>query len=445
MNIQRHIRRFGRARGGNIAMMSALIAVPMLGLLGGAIDLMRVNQMRAEIQGAIDAGVLALTEIGNNNEPKQTVVSFVEANLRQSSIDPDDIDIKVKVTEALNQKIVKVNASYEMKTYFLGVIGFSKMNVDVESQGIQSFEDVEIAIVLDISGSMNGDKFTNMQAAAKTFVNTVLTDDVKDKTTITIVPFSSNVNVGDDFWEFVKKSTVDNNHDVKFSDGHIWDGCVEFGSSDFDDSKPKSNNLVNMPRWYNTHWNPTRFCPESNNEVLYLSNTKSDLTTMIGNLSVSQSTSLDVGALVGLKALSPNMKGHLKGDMHAKHPASYDSGTIKILIFMTDGEATDYDNPNNGCDTVDSIKVMGVWVDCTYVKKSAASIRSDFTKVCNAAKAKGIMIYTIGFQISDGSTSDLLLEDCATTKSQYYFVETLDISKAFKSIAASINGVRLNL
>ena len=50
---------------------------------------------------------------------------------------------------------------------------------------------------------------------------------------------------------------------------------------------------------------------------------------------------------------------------------------------------------------------------------------------------------TIGFQITDGSAADLLLEDCASSLSQYYFVETIDLEAAFQGIAASISKLRV--
>jgi len=450
MGVMRDLKAFSGNQHGNIAMMTALIAVPLLGLLGGAVDMVRMNQMRSEIQSVVDAGVLAISEISNKSDPKTTVQQFIKAGLRQSNLDPNAINLDVSVSEVMNGKTVDVTASYEMKTFFLGVIGMDKMNINIASSGTQTYSDIEIALVLDISGSMNGTKFDNMQDAAEDFVEAVLTDKMKDQTTISIIPFASNVNVGDDFWSFVKKSTVDNNHDTNFSDGHKWHGCVEWNVGMFNDDKPSANALNVMPRFTDNPDNSLRHCPESNNEALYLSNNKSDLIDMIDDLTVSRNTALDVGALIGLKTLSPDMKGALKGDQQSKHPAAYNSGVMKSLIIMTDGEATDHNRPNSGCDVLgwwewDDDDWKWDWKSCSYRKYSAAQNRTNFTQVCNEAKANGIMIYTIGFQINKGGNSDQIMSACASSVSQYYYIEDTDISAAFKSIAASINGVRLTL
>ena len=450
MGIRRGLGAFGSSQRGNVAMMTALIAVPLLGLLGGAVDLVRMNQMRSEIQGVVDAGVLAISEINNNNDPKTTVEQFVKAGLRQSKLDPDAISLDVKVAEVINGKTVDVTANYQMKTFFLGMLGMNNMDIKIASSGTQTYSDIEIALVLDISGSMEGEKFENMQDAAEDFIDAVLTDKMKQQTTISIIPFSSNVNVGDNFWEFVKKKNVDNNHDTNFFDGHVWDGCVEWNVGMFNDDRPTPNSLNVMPRFKDDADASLRHCPESNNEALYLSNTRSDLKDKIDDLTISRNTSLDVGALIGLKALSPDMKAHLKGDQQAKHPAAYDSGVMKALIIMTDGEATDHKRPNAGCDVLgfwdwSNNQNQWVWKNCSYQKYSASQNRTNFTQVCNEAKSNGIMVYTIGFQINKGGNSDKIMSACASSVSQYYYIEDTNISAAFKSIAASINGVRLTL
>ena len=49
------LRRFRRDRSGNVAIVFALLAVPMLGAVGCAIDYSRANQIRSKLQSAADA------------------------------------------------------------------------------------------------------------------------------------------------------------------------------------------------------------------------------------------------------------------------------------------------------------------------------------------------------------------------------------------------------
>ncbi|WP_281708241.1 Tad domain-containing protein [Phaeobacter italicus] len=61
--------------------------------------------------------------------------------------------------------------------------------------------------------------------------------------------------------------------------------------------------------------------------------------------------------------------------------------------------------------------------------------------ICDAAKARGIVVYTIGFEAPSGGVS--VLKDCASSDAHYFDVQGLEISDAFASIATSIRQLRL--
>ncbi|MCW8842697.1 MAG: VWA domain-containing protein [Rhodobacteraceae bacterium] len=84
------------------------------------------------------------------------------------------------------------------------------------------------------------------------------------------------------------------------------------------------------------------------------------------------------------------------------------------------------------------------WDDWYYdVRKSIGnSTKNARTKaVCDAAKAKNIVVFTIGFEApSDGRA---VLKDCASTDAHYFDVDGLEISDAFAAIASSIAQLKL--
>lgn len=61
--------------------------------------------------------------------------------------------------------------------------------------------------------------------------------------------------------------------------------------------------------------------------------------------------------------------------------------------------------------------------------------------ICDAAKAAGIIIFTIGFEAP--SQGEAVLENCASSDAHYFDVDGIEISDAFTSIAASISKLRL--
>ncbi len=66
------------------------------------------------------------------------------------------------------------------------------------------------------------------------------------------------------------------------------------------------------------------------------------------------------------------------------------------------------------------------------------------SQICTAIKAKGIVIYTIGFQTAAGSVEETVLKGCATDAVHYYNTNTgADISNAFVSIGQQLRTLRL--
>lgn len=61
--------------------------------------------------------------------------------------------------------------------------------------------------------------------------------------------------------------------------------------------------------------------------------------------------------------------------------------------------------------------------------------------ICDAAKAAGIIVYTIGFEAPSGGQT--VLRKCASSDAHYFDVRGLEISDAFASIATSIRQLRL--
>ncbi|MFD0979618.1 TadE/TadG family type IV pilus assembly protein [Tropicimonas aquimaris] len=63
------------------------------------------------------------------------------------------------------------------------------------------------------------------------------------------------------------------------------------------------------------------------------------------------------------------------------------------------------------------------------------------SEICSAAKAKGVIVFTIGMDTY--GQGDATLADCASSASHFYDVESTDISTAFASIARTITQLRL--
>jgi hypothetical protein len=73
---------------------------------------------------------------------------------------------------------------------------------------------------------------------------------------------------------------------------------------------------------------------------------------------------------------------------------------------------------------------------------SIASLKDQrLSRICQAARDAGIVIYTVGFEVTDHSAG--VLEDCASSVGHFFRVEGLEISDAFTAIARQVRQVRL--
>ncbi|MEL6365329.1 MAG: TadE/TadG family type IV pilus assembly protein [Pseudomonadota bacterium] len=461
---------FRRDRRGNIGLTASLLAGPLFAMMGGAVDLVHYATVRSEIQGALDTGVLASASLTNQGDPLTVIQNYLDANLDPGLIDKSLLTIDVTAVQSLNKVEVIVTANYSVDTIFMGLFGVNNLPVSVSVGGEQSVQDVEISMVLDISSSMNGSKLTNLISAAQDFVDTVLEDDVIDYTSINLIPFGGTVRLPSEFDGF-----LDPAEPVEY------EGCLEldhfdadtfaFGGDDYhylyvdgdtDEDANRGNNEKSgsgaadsyhqaVPAFWK--WNSGNpWCPKDTTIAKFLTNDKGALQSAIGGFELSDGTGMDIGAMIGLLALDPAWNGKLGGTF-PERPTAWNGEVLKVLLIMTDGEITrqfrpkillpdssndDLTRTNENRDELDGGKN-----ERTRITTSEA--RDHFYDVCQVARDNNVLVFTIGFQINTSKWSHTALGDCPQYPSQYYFVENLDIETAFKSIAATINNLRLTM
>ena len=168
-----------------------------------------------------------------------------------------------------------------------------------------------------------------------------------------------------------------------------------------------------------------------------LSSSINGIKTNIDALAVSGSTAGQIGIGWAWYMVSPNF-GSL---WPSSAGAAYNTAeTLKAVIIMTDG---DFNAPYcNG------VMARG------YNAGSSASINCDpdngepyaqSRALCDAMKVNGIVIYTVGFQITAGGNSETLLKYCASTPSSFYNAGSgTALSEAFNAIGRDITQLRIS-
>ena len=473
----KHLKRFKANKRGNTAMIYALTLMPIMTLLGGAIDIMQTNNVRNEVKAAMDASALAAASLAQTGDAEQVVQEYMRANLKSVEKRLENLSIEVTEERSLGARSVKIDVSAVIPTHFLGLLQKSDLELNLSTVAQQVQTNLELSVVMDISSSMRGGRLTNLKTAAESFIDEVMDEQSEQTISINLVPFGGTVNIGTHLFDHyavpLDRANVDPDEDdydigsdviggeFRFSNG---DSCLEYRNEDFNDSVLERSGHGQVPhfwRWWNFH----PWCPDDTSAVMMNSSDKAGLIERIRGLTLSDGTGMNDGAMWGLKALSPDWKGKLGGDFDDRPSAYNDDDTLKALIIMTDGEITAQNRPED-------VSLLNVHTNRSQNatsnygngrsnqgnRRNMQTIRTNggignptdfdraipqFRRICAAARENGIVVYTIGFQIRRGRTSDRLLAECATDPSKYFFVEGLDIAAAFEGISASLSALRI--
>ena len=151
-----------RSRGGNVAMMYALIAPVLVFGAGAAIDYGRTAQINTKLNAAADAAALAaLTPamLQQSATVAQAAASPCSSGLADSvsGLTKNATKVTVTVTTGANPLIRNVEVSYStsVNTIFAQVLGMAQLSVQGSSQAsAQSPPNIDFYVLLDNSPSM---------------------------------------------------------------------------------------------------------------------------------------------------------------------------------------------------------------------------------------------------------------------------------------------------
>ncbi|NNE24687.1 MAG: VWA domain-containing protein [Rhizobiales bacterium] len=150
--LKQQARRFWRETAGSAAIIFGVMAVPVTMGIGAAVDLIRSNDARAELQRALDAGTLAAASSSNLPDAEREEIA------RQTfavNIDPRR-KFNITPTVSITGDTVSMSVDTDYATSYLRVAGIDTMNIGTSvTVNLRQRKKAEIALVLDYSGPMN--------------------------------------------------------------------------------------------------------------------------------------------------------------------------------------------------------------------------------------------------------------------------------------------------
>jgi len=426
MRIKR-VQNFHRDESGAIAIIFALMLVIIVAVVGGAVDYGRYLAARSQTLQAMDAAVLAagrVLQIENGDEAKALSAASKYYNENKSRfLTHDSVAFSVEDGEIT----VSISDS-RVRTPFLGVVGVPELKVQnvakaIIAAGGNAGSHVEIAMMLDVTGSMCGGwpydctsatKLDTMKEAAKDLINIVVWQDQSEFTSrIALIPFSEHVNVGSTYFSAITGAAPGGSEDDRT--------CVRERT----DANRYTGAAPNAANGYFTHFSQSSGTCKPTVTMMPLSSDKTALKAHVDGFTGKGSTAGHLGTQFAWYALDPNW-GSVWGSGSEGKPYSMTAEIneygkpklYKIAILMTDGE---YNTQHSGDGSTTQAR-----------------------EFCNEMKNKGIVVYTVGFEIGSSGSAYDTMQQCATSAEHFYNATNgEELRMSFRDIAMQVSTLRL--
>jgi len=452
----RLLKKFFRSSKANVSIMFGLAAVPLILAAGVALDFMQGSHLQSRMLLAADnAGLAAATSESNDvGELRKIVRDYLEKNgVLHGNFTPPVIEVVI-----MDNGNVKVNLKTQMNTSLMRVIGRNKMDIEATSIISRDFGDLDIALVLDNTGSMEGRKMTTLKSASKELVKTLFDAKTRDSVIkVGLVPFAQYVNIGmknrNASWADIEpdgstkvqktrwRRKVIRRYDCRWETRYYYrDGVrksrrVKKCKYEYGPKYKETYWKTVRTKWYgcvgsrNYPWNtkderPTYKIPGIMNKscsraLTEMTDNKGQIISGISQMKANGSTYIPAGLMWGWRVVSA-----------AEPFANKDTGSRKrqrAIVLMTDGEnrsSPKYPD-HSGTNTTTANKLTSE--TCENIKKSKEKIT----------------IYTVAFEVSDSKTQSML-RSCATSPSHYFDADnSAELTASFRKIAKSLAQLRI--
>ncbi len=471
---------FRRAEDGALIIFGLFIFVLMLMVGGMAVDLMRFETTRAKLQGTSDICVLAAADLSQTLDPAEVVTDCLDkAGMAEFLVGEPVVD------QGLNYRVVTTTSRANVPMLFMNLMGIDQLQAPAVSSAEEWVTNIEISLVLDISGSMRFDnRMINLRPAAKSFIHTVLDANEDDTVSINLIPYAGQTNPGPVMFSYLNgvrypamalnqsQGGIDerlnhnrinpaspagtgSNPSVRYAFPNV-SSCLELPNTTFANASLPQTGLSQTAHFM--FWDIAAsvmdwgWCPQDRTAIQYASNNEAALSTYIDNIRMHDGTGTHYAMKWALALLNPasnaafrylNTNGGLVPNAYADRPAAWNAtDTVKYIVLMTDGQITEQVRP------VSNMHVLNPTSELqrrpsnqrTQITSANQNVNS-FYALCNQAKANGVVIFTIAFEAPSAARTQMA--NCASSPSHYFNVTGLEISDAFSAIANQINQLRL--
>jgi Flp pilus assembly protein TadG len=400
---------FGRNDRAAVALVFGVSVVPFMLAAGVALDYSRALDLKTELQAALDAGALAAAASRSLSDDERITLARTTftSNFRSR------FGVEPVPTVTLVDGTVRANAAAALPTTFMKLAGIHSVEVGANVQiGLPGQRDAEIALVLDYSDSMNDPpkgggrvKYLSMRDAAMRMVDDLTTGEGGKHVKFALVPFSHHVRTRLPGWMVVDQKAAT-----------TWTGCTQDRRYPYNLSVETPNPKNDDSKWGQpVHSdNKDRTCGlfvPTGLTVKPLSSDHAAIERQLQAMRPTGMTHIALGFEFGWHVLSSNAP-------FTEGVTEDDKKTVKVLVLLTDGKQTEQAFGPDGSETV-------------------SDGERNLEQLCGNAKAAGITVATVAFDLDEDRSTVERLRDCASDPEKLFFD-----ARSGSDLAAAFDGIR---
>lgn len=387
---------FGRDERGAAAMIYVLTILVIMLLLGFALDMSRVQSKKVAIQSASDAAVIAGARMMENANATQAEVETFTREFFWSEVSTQDCNepgISVDIVDG----VVELLTDCDLEMVFGGFAQLDTVKVQELSRAKASTTKLDLALMLDVSGSMGGAKLTALQDSAKLAINSLITDQTGERVRVGVASYATAVNLGMQSEEVrgLAHGTGGGHH------------CVSERTSSkaFDDDEPQVG-----------HWmgNSATTCPTSS--VFPITSNVAALEAHIDSLTAGGATAGHLGVAWSWYLISPDWTSWWPA---ASAPRQYNQPDVfKAVVLMTDGMFnTEYDS-------------------------GLGTSAEQALQLCENMRHLNVIVFAVAFEAP--TAAETLLQNCTADPTRFFEAEnSAELEAAYQSIASQLTNLAL--
>jgi len=380
---------------GSVALIFAAVVLVLMLAAGVAMDYARAARLSTITTTALDAAVLAaakdLAAGASSAEVEQTARNYFNASIANNNLEGITFSA-LQVQQDPQNDSVNISVQASMETAFVRLAGID--TVDFGERAVAAFasKDIELAMMLDVSGSMGGSKIRDLRDAATDLVDILHNGSPQNDVRIGMVPYSTSVNAGG------YAGTTTGGASVR---------CVT--------ERGGANAFTDVSALYDPLGGSGGIsCP--NAEIVPITDRERTMKRSIRRLRAGGWTAGHLGVAWAWYMVSPEWADVWPA---ASRPRAYGlEDNIKAVILMTDGIFNTAYVPGNG-DSDEQAEDL-----------------------CDNMRDEGVVIYSVAFQAP--AASEALLRDCAGVSTRYFNADSgQELRDAFQAIALSLLKLRI--